>query len=71
MSDLTPGTVVRVLPTGNSFEDGIVGYVARTKPDNGDDLLVGVISAPANSPFANKPGLRLSFENRHVEVLPK
>lgn len=66
LTKFTPGTVVRVVPNGNTYEDNLVGYVCRTKPENGDSILVGVISAPADSPFATKPGMRLSFNAEHL-----
>lgn len=67
----TPGQVVRVKARGNSSEDGIVGFVCRTKPTNGDSLLVQVLSNPNAGAYLVKPGQRLSYSESHLEILPK
>lgn len=72
MSNLSPGTVVTVTGVGR-YENGIVGYVCRTLPTNGDDLYVGVISQPGSPDdfFRLKPGQRLSYSRESLVPPPR
>ncbi len=56
-SFLSPGSVVRVT---NFAETGITGYVRRTKPDNGDQYLIKVLTDP-QSLYLGVPDVSLSY----------
>lgn len=56
---LIPGDGVLVARSTLGMEDGYEGYVSKSEPDNGDDVIVTITKAPQRP---SEVGSRLSYK---------